>query len=82
MRRVWRLQARIAPSQKKSPWAKDGYTKKYPFSIKPDKKLSVRDVMSFYRDYYQGTDFDQSKGVTAGPFGCPYQLPRPYGRRR
>jgi len=52
----------MAPSQEKSPWVKDGFTKEYPFSIKPDKKLSVRDVMSLYRDHYQGTELDQSKG--------------------
>jgi dipeptidase len=77
LRRVWRLQSRMAPSQAKSPWVKDGYTKEYPFSIKPDKKLGVRDVMSLYRDYYQGTEFDLSKGVTAGPFGCPYRYSGP-----
>ena len=77
LRRVWRLQSRMAPSQEKSPWVEDGFTNKYPFSIKPDKKLSVRDVMSLYRDYYQGTEFDQSKGITAGPFGSPYRYPGP-----
>ncbi len=77
LRRVWRLQSRMAPSKHLSPWVEDGYTKKYPFSIKPDKKLGVRDVMSLYRDYYQGTEFDLSKGVTAGPFGCPYRYPGP-----
>ena len=77
LRRVWRLQARMAPSQELSPWVKDGFTKAYPFSIKPDHKLSVRDVMGLYRDYYQGTEFDQSKGVTAGPFGSPYRYPGP-----
>lgn len=77
LRRVWRLQSRVAPSKAQSPWVEDGYTKKFPFSIKPDKKLSVRDVMSLYRDYYQGTEFDLSKGVTAGPFGSPYRYPGP-----
>jgi dipeptidase len=77
LRRVWRLQSRIAPSQKKSPWVENGLTREYPFSIKPDKKLSVRDVMNLYRDYYQGTEFDLSKGVTAGPFNCPYRYPGP-----
>jgi len=77
LRRVWRLQSRIAPSQAKSPWVKDGYTKAYPFSIKPDQKLSIRDVMGLYRDYYQGTPFDLSKGTTAGPFGSPYRYPGP-----
>ena len=73
LRRVWRLQSRIAPSLEKSPWVEDGFTKEFPFSIKPDEKLNVRDVMSLYRDYYQGTEFDQSKGITAGPFSCPYR---------
>ena len=77
LRRVWRLQSRLAPSREKSPWVENGFTKAYPFSIKPDKKLDVRDVMSLYRDYYQGTQFDLSKGITAGPFGCPYRYPGP-----
>jgi len=77
LRRVWRLQSRIAPSRKESPWVENGLTKAYPFSIKPDKKLGVRDVMSLYRDYYQGTEFDLSKGLMAGPFGCPYRYPGP-----
>lgn len=77
LRRVWRLQDRMAPSLKLSPWVEDGFTREYPFSIKPDKKLSLRDVMSLYRDYYQGTEFDLSKGITAGPFGSPYRYPGP-----
>lgn len=77
LRRVWRLQSKIAPSQEKSPWVENGYTKAYPFSIKPDKKLEVRDVMNLYRDYYQGTEFDLSKGITAGPFNCPYRYTGP-----
>ena len=77
LRRVWRLQSRIAPSMHLSPWARNGFTKKFPFSIKPDKKLDVHDVISLYRDYYQGTEFDQTKGITAGPFGNPYRYPGP-----
>jgi len=73
LRRIWRLQSKIAPSLKLSPWVKDGFTRQYPFSIKPDKKLEVLDVINLYRDYYQGTEFDQSQGVTAGPFGNPYR---------
>jgi dipeptidase len=60
-----------------SPWVEDGFTRAYPFSVKPDKKLAVRDVMSLYRDHYQGTEFDLSKGTAAGPFGCPYRYPGP-----
>jgi dipeptidase len=77
LRRVWRLQSRIAPSLKLTPWAEDGYTKKYPFSIKPDKKMTVQNVIDLYRDHYQDTEFDQTKGITAGPFGNPYRYPGP-----
>ncbi|MBU1138197.1 MAG: C69 family dipeptidase [Proteobacteria bacterium] len=77
LRRVWRLQQRIAPSREATPWVTDGLTKKFPLFIKPDKKLEVADVMDLYRDYYQGTEFDLSKGITAGPFGLPYRYPGP-----
>ncbi len=34
-----------------------------PFSVKPDKKLSVGDVMKLYRETYAGTDFDMTKNL-------------------
>ncbi|MCB2195892.1 MAG: C69 family dipeptidase [Bacteroidetes bacterium] len=40
-----------------------------PLWVKPDKKLSVRDVMNMMRDYYQGTPMDMTKDVGAGPYG-------------
>ena len=39
-----------------------------PLWIKPDKKLSVRDVMGMMRDYYQNTPMDMTKDVGAGPY--------------
>ncbi|NOQ26334.1 MAG: dipeptidase [Bacteroidales bacterium] len=39
-----------------------------PLWIKPDKKLSVRDVMGLMRDYYQNTPMDMTKDVGAGPY--------------
>lgn len=71
LRRKWRAYDLFAPSKKFSPWVKDSYTREYPFSVKPDKKVSVQDVMAITRDYYQGTEFDLSKGLAAGPFGTP-----------
>jgi len=44
-----------------------------PLWIKPERKISVNDVMNFMRDYLQGTEFDLSKDIGAGPFGCPYR---------
>ena len=34
-----------------------------PFSVKPDKKVSVRDVMALYRETYDGTQWDQTKNL-------------------
>ncbi|MEE8637584.1 MAG: C69 family dipeptidase, partial [Candidatus Margulisiibacteriota bacterium] len=78
LRRVWRIFDRVKPSAKFSPWVKDGFTKDYPFSVKPDKKLSVRDVFSLYRDQYEGTQFDMTRGMAAGPFGTPERYFGPY----
>ncbi len=74
--RVWQFFRRVAPS-KKIPieWVK-GDLKTYkplPLWIKPDKKLSVLDLMDLMRDHFEGTEFDLSKGVGAGPYHLPYR---------
>lgn len=38
-----------------------------PFSVKPDKKVSVRDVMAYYRQTYEGTEFDATKNLLVEP---------------
>jgi len=43
-----------------------------PFSVKPEKKLSVRDVLRIYRDPYAGTDLDMTKNLL---------VPKRQGRR-
>ncbi|GAH48830.1 unnamed protein product, partial [marine sediment metagenome] len=50
---------------------------RYPFTVKPDKKLSVQDLIIIKRDHYEGTEFDLTKGIAAGPFGCPNRYPTP-----
>lgn len=44
-----------------------------PLFIKPNRKLTPQDLMSFKRDYLQGTELDMSKDAGAGPFGLPYR---------
>jgi dipeptidase len=44
-----------------------------PLYIKPERKLSVRDMMSFMRDHLEGTELDMSKDPGAGPHGLPYR---------
>jgi len=71
--RVWSMFRRCAPSMNLSPDFQRGVegTKPYPLWIKPDKKLALQDVMRVMRDHYEGTPFDMTKGVDAGPFGSP-----------
>jgi dipeptidase len=72
-RRVWSIFRRAAPSMNISPDFSSSVknAKPYPLWIKPDGKLSVRDVMALHRDHYEGTPFDMTKDLTAGPFGAP-----------
>lgn len=72
-RRVWRALDTVAPSLKLKPTV-SGWDADYPLSVRPDKKLTVADVMSLYRDYYQGTDFDKSASNFAGLHGSPYHF--------
>jgi len=48
-------------------------TNRMPLWVKPDKKLSVQDVMGMMRDHYEGTDIDMNNDIGAGPFGLPYR---------
>lgn len=34
-----------------------------PFSVKPDKKVSIQDVMALYRETYEGTEFDMTRNL-------------------
>ncbi len=73
--RVWSLFRHSAPSLNLSSdyWRCVEGAEPYPLFIKPDKKLSVQDAISFMRDHFEGTEFDMTKGVAAGPYGCPYR---------
>jgi len=74
LRRVWRAMDRVNPDLGLSPWVRDTYTRDYPFSIQPRTKLLPTDVFSLYRDHYEGTQFDLTKGVAAGPYGDPHRF--------
>lgn len=71
LRRVWRAQSLVAPSQNLPAWVEGAFTRAYPFAIKPDQKLDVKDIFAIHRDNYEGTEFDLTKGLAAGPFGDP-----------
>jgi dipeptidase len=67
--RLWNLYRLLAPSKYDRPFTPD--LAKYPFSFKPDKKLSVWDIVALYRDNGEETEYDNTKSLAAGPWGCP-----------
>jgi len=90
-RRVWRILTLAAPSLLP---LFSGYTdglgtfgygpdgsEPYPFSVKPDKPLSVQDIMNMNRDQFETTPFDVTTGTDAGPFGDPMRY-APVGKIR
>jgi dipeptidase len=70
--RLWRFFDLVAPSKKFNP---DTPNMDLPFSIKPEKKLSVYDVIQMTRDKCEGTRFDPARGLQGGPFSNPNFLP-------
>ena len=54
---------------------------RYPFSVKPDRKVTVRALTSIMRDYYQGTKFDVTEHPAFNPGGRKSPLARPFGSR-
>lgn len=50
-----------------------GQAEPMPLYFKPKQKLSLHDVMNSMRDHYEGTPFDVTKDVGAGPYCAPYR---------
>ncbi|MGB5708417.1 MAG: C69 family dipeptidase [Arenicellales bacterium] len=78
LRRIWRIFDRINPDLGLSPWVTDTYTTYYPFSLKPKSKIKLEQIFDLYRDHYEGTEFDLTKGIAAGPYGDPHRFVGPY----
>lgn len=78
--RVWSLFRRAAPSRQFSDDYHRGVpgAEPYPLFIKPDEKLSLENVFALMRDHYEGTDYDMTRGIDAGPYGNPSRW-RPMG---
>lgn len=72
--RVWSLFRRVNGNMEKYlAYINGESSERMPLYIKPDKKISVQDVMFLMRDHYEGTELDMTKGVAAGPYGMPYR---------
>ena len=44
-----------------------------PLYVKPNRKISLTDMMSFMRNHFQGTELDKTQDIGADPFGSPYR---------
>lgn len=44
-----------------------------PLYVKPNRKISLQDMMFFMRDHLEGTPFDMRFDIGAGPFQLPYR---------
>lgn len=82
-RREWRVLSLAAPSLHL-----DANDKDYPFSVKPDKKITMDDLVRIFKDYYEGTPYNFVKNITQAdkdgkmkisPFANPFM---PYGMNK
>jgi len=85
-RREWRVLSMAAPSLKL-----DANDKDYPFSVKPDEKVTMDKLVKIFKDYYEGTPYNFVKNIKqadkegkqvlspfANPF-MPYDMNRLFG---
>ena len=67
--REWRMFSLLCPSQK---WDIDQV---FPFSVKPEKKITARWwIENVWRDHMEGTPYDMTQGMAAGPFNNPGRM--------
>ncbi|EQC36349.1 hypothetical protein SDRG_06454 [Saprolegnia diclina VS20] len=71
-RRLWRIYDLVAPSlQLDATLGFHARVQTYPFSVVPDTTVTPETMMRIMQDHYEGTPFDLTQGVAAGPFGDP-----------
>ncbi len=58
-RREWRALSLLAPSLGLDPNAEN-----FPLSVKPDKQVTVQDILEIFRDSYEDTPFDMTRRLT------------------
>jgi dipeptidase len=56
-RREWRVLSLLAPALRLN-----GESENYPLSVKPEKKVGVQDLLAIFRDAYDNTEYDMTRG--------------------
>ncbi len=54
-------------------WVLKGEGPELPLWVKPDKKLSAKDMKWMMRDHFEGTPLDMTKDIGAGAYKVPYR---------
>ncbi|MCM1449834.1 MAG: C69 family dipeptidase [Clostridiales bacterium] len=54
-------------------WINEADGEVMPLWVKPNHKLTADDMKTMMRDHYEGTPFDMTKDVGAGPYAVPYR---------
>ena len=54
-------------------WINEADGEVLPLWVKPSHKLSADDMKAMMRDHFEGTPFDMTKDVGAGPYAVPYR---------
>ncbi len=73
--RVWAMFNEISDNMDKY-WEHacgNDFSIRMPLYIKPNRKLTPADLMSFKRNHLEGTELDMAKDAGAGPFEMPYR---------
>jgi len=76
--REWRALSLLAPSLGLTATG-DPVADRYPFSVKPERPISVATLMNLMRDGYEGTRFDVTEHAAFRPGGKKSPLARPWG---
>ncbi len=72
--RVWAYYNKFADGMDQYfPWVSKGEGEVLPLWVKPNRKLTADDMKWMMRDHFEGTPFDMTKDIGAGPFGVPYR---------
>jgi len=71
-RRMWAVYRLLAPSAHfRSHNSKLHVDSNFSTSARPDAKVQLGSFFRVMRDYFEGTEFDLTQGLAAGPFGTP-----------
>jgi dipeptidase len=74
--RVWSYYNRFLPKGQADQWwswVSEGTGEVMPLWVKPEHKVSATDLKWMMRDHFEGTPYDMTTDIGAGPFDVPYR---------